>query len=158
MKTSKAKGQALVELAIVVPILLAILAGGYVACRTGFIASAAESAAHQEAVRSGRRLPPFERELARTILPGGGGVRVRGTTSRTGWQPLPAAVPGLAGRSIGIAEADKTWNESGIVASYEPLRLSRRSEQSVDCWDRGSASGRRISRVVKGKVLLGAVR
>src|SRR5512134_1236767 len=98
MRSRSVKGQALVELAIVVPVLLVILAGGYVACRTAYLSARAGSAAHQHALRTGRRLPSLQRELARSVLDSPGEVAVEGSFGRP-TRLLPLPFPALAGRS-----------------------------------------------------------
>ena len=55
METGRNSGMAVVELALLLPALLLMLAAACVAARTGNIKSAATSAAQAEALRGGRR-------------------------------------------------------------------------------------------------------
>ncbi|MBI5419158.1 MAG: hypothetical protein HZA60_03620 [Deltaproteobacteria bacterium] len=147
----------MVEAALIAPVLLLLLAGAYVACRTVFLHSAAESGAHAEAIRSGRRLHGIEQRMADSILPGGHGVAIRtdgGKKSRL----LPSPFPALAGRTIAIAEIRKEWEEAGGIAVLPALRITRASEMSVDCWGKRSASGKKIRNVFHGIVAAGIFR
>lgn len=149
-------GQAVVELAIVVPILLLMVAGLYVACRTGFLASGAQSAAQTEALRVGRGLPGIERHLSATLLPGDNVASIRGEGGQSA-RLLPAPFPSLAGRSTGIASLNKEWRETGTIGEFPPLALVRKTVVSTDCWNGDSASGKRIRRVIKARIALGAI-
>ena len=151
------KGQALLEIAIGIPLLLAILAGGYVAWRTAGLSGRAGSVAYQQALRTGRRLPDLRRELAHSVLESPGDVRVEGSHGRN-TRLLPSPLPALAGRSQATATVRKTWDEVGALAHFEPLRLVRESELSADCWDRGSPSGKKTRRIVAARAALALLR
>lgn len=151
------QGQALLEIAIALPALLLLLAGAYACCRAAVIASSASSAAQAESIRSGRRLPGLEKNLAGSVLPGGEGVSLNVRSGKKG-RLLPSPFPSLAGRTIGVAKVEKKWDETGGIGAVPPLRLERQSEMSVDCWDKGSSSGRKIRRVVRARVALGIIR
>jgi hypothetical protein len=158
MKTIRRNsGAAAIEAALLLPLLLVLIGGTYAACRSAFLKSRAESAAHAEAVRSGRRLPGIESRLADSILPGGQGVAIRSGRGKE-TRLLPPPFPSLAGRSRGIAAVDKGWEEVALAAGFPRLSLSRLSEMSVDCWDAGSSSGRKVRRVVKTAVATAALR
>jgi hypothetical protein len=158
MKRIRAKGQALVELAIVLPVLLLLLAGGYVGCRAAFLLSASESAAFAETIRRGRRLTGIEEKIAGDILPRERlGVAVRFESSGRN-RFLPSPFPSLAGRTIGIVDLRKGWEEIGGIADLPDLRASRSCEASVDSWERRSDSGKTIRRTVEGYVATGIFR
>lgn len=144
-------GMAIVELALIVPALLLMLAGTYVAARTAILRCAASSAAQAEAIRAGRRLSGLERDLAETILAGGRSVAIRAEKGKSA-ALLPAPFPSLEGRTIGVAEVDKAWDETGDPASFDKVHLTRRSEMSVNCWDSATSSGRKIRNTVTGYV------
>lgn len=151
------KGQGLVETALIIPPLLLVLYGTYACLRSTFLDSAAEGAAHAEAIRSGRQLSGMEREMSDSILTGGKGVRIyadNGNKTRL----LPAPFPGLAGRTKGIAEVQKDWDETSAMAILPALRVRRTSEISVDCWEKRSPSGKKIRSVVGGIVVTGILR
>ncbi len=157
MTLRDARGQSVVEAAAVLPIMLVILAGLYVACRTGFLASAAESAAQTEALRVGRGMRAIERQLAADLLPGEDGAEVRSDTGRSA-RLLPPPFPSLAGRSSGIATVKKAWSETGAIGGFPPLALARRSDLSADCWGANSGSGKKIRGVIRARVAVGVIR
>ncbi len=151
------KGQGLVETALIIPPLLLILYGTYACLRSSFLDSAAEEAAHAEAIRSGRQLAGMEREMSDSILTGGKGVRIHANTGNK-TRLLPAPFPGLAGRTTVIAEIEKNWEETSAMANLPALRIRRTSEMSVDCWEKHSPSGKKIRGVVSGIVVTGILR
>lgn len=146
------KGSALLEAAILAPLVLGILAGGYAAWRTSVLSSRAASVAREASLRAGRGLPADREKLEESVLPGRSGVVVRSGTGKVGG-PLPLPVPPLAGRSWGEATLKKTWEESGAFGPIEPLILRRRVDMSVDTWSAPSSSGRNIKRLVRARVL-----
>ena len=157
MNLRDTQGQSLVELAAALPIILILFAGFYVACRTGFLASAAHSAAQTEALRAGRGLPGIEKQLSTTLLPGDNGASVRSESGRNA-RLLPAPFPTLAGRSSGVASLNKEWTETGTIGGFSPLALVRRADLSADCWNRNSRSGKNIRRIIQARIALGAIR
>lgn len=160
MTRNPSNGQGLVELALVLPVLLLLLAGGYVCCRASFLHAAAESAAQNEAFRAGRRLPGIERKMADAILPQGRGVNIH-TESGGNAQILPAPFPSLAGRTKGNVEVTEVREGSGgspYSSDFPHSQLLRISEASVDCWEKSSASGNKIRGLVAGMVATGVLR
>lgn len=157
MKLGDTRGQSLVELAVATPIILIMFAGLYVACRTGFLASAAHSAAQTEALRAGRGMPGIEKRLSATLLPGEEGASVRSESGRSA-RLLPAPFPSLAGRSSGIATVNKVWKETGGIGGFSPLDLVRKADLSADSWNRNSRSGKNVRRIIRARVALGAIR
>lgn len=151
------RGQALVEMAVGLPIILVMFAGLYIACRTAFLASGAQSATQAEALRAGRCQPGIEKQLAASLLPGETGVSVRSTSSGEA-RLLPSPFPALTGRSSGIVSLTKSWSEVGSIGEFPPLALVRRSDLSVDCWGKNSSSGKGIARVIQARIALGAIR
>ncbi len=150
------RGQSLVETAVALPIILTIFAGLYVACRTAFLASGAQSAAQAEALRAGRCLPEIDMHLAAALLPGETGVSVRSASGRDA-RLLPSPFPALTGRSSGIVSLNRSWSETGTITNLPPLALVRRSDVSADCWGEGSGSGKSIARIIRARVALGAI-
>jgi hypothetical protein len=147
----------LVETALLMPVLLLILAGGYICCRSAFLISSAETAARNEAYRSGRRLPGIEKPMSESILPGGEGIAIH-TANGGNSRLLPSPFPSLAGRTKGIVEVSKPWDEAGWHAGISALQTSRIVEASVDSWDMKSSSGRKIRGFVSGSVATGFLR
>jgi len=156
MKPHDARGQSLVELAAALPIILAMFAGFYVACRTGFLASGAHSAAQTEALRAGRRMPGIEKQLSAALLPGESGASIRSESGRS-TRLLPAPFPSLAGRSSGIASVDKEWRETRELGGFSPLALVSRTDVSADCWNMSSGSGKNIRRMIRARIAMGAI-
>ncbi len=150
------RGQALVETAAVLPIVLILFAGLYVACRTAFLASGAQSAAQAEALRVGRGLPGIEKNLAAALSPEGRGVSVRAASDREA-RLLPSPFPTLAGRSSGTVSLTKSWSETGAVGQFPPLALDRRSIVTADCWGESSGSGKNIARMIRARIALGVL-
>lgn len=153
----RSDGQALVEAALLLPVLLALLAGYYACCRSAFIVSAAESAARTEALRAGRGLSDIGKKMSGTIGADADAVTVRaeaGSKSRL----LPSPFPTLAGRTSGVADVTKGWREAGGYAPATNLKARCVAEASVDCWERKSASGKKVSGVVTGIVAAGILR
>ncbi len=157
MNLRDAHGQSLVEIAAALPIVLVIGAGLYVACRTGNLASAAQSAAQAQALRAGRGMPGVEKQLAAVLLPGETGASVRSEAGRNA-RLLPSPFPSLAGRSSGVVSVDKAWREAGTVGGFPPLALVRRSDMTADCWDSNSRSGKKIRTTIRARIALGAIR
>lgn len=157
MSLRDARGQSLVELAAALPIILIMFAGFYVACRTGFLASRAHSAAQTEALRAGRGMPGIEKQLSATLLPGENGASVRSESGRNA-RLLPTPFPSLAGRSSGVASLNKEWKEMGDIGGFPPLALVRRADLSADSWNRNSRSGKNVRRMIRARIALGAIR
>ncbi len=156
MTARETRGQALVETAATLPIVLILFACLYVACRTAFLASGAHSAAQAEALRAGRGLPGIEKNLAAALLPDGRGVSIRGACDREA-RLLPSPFPTLAGRSSGIVSLTKSWSETGTVGQFPPLSLERRSVVTADCWGENSGSGKNITRIIRARIALGVL-
>ena len=94
-------GQALVETVLLLPLLLILLGGGYWCFRDLSLSSSAESAAHAQMLRTGRRQAEIEPRLSGTIHPGDDVARIEAHND-----PLIGEVPlfrGLAGRTIASA-------------------------------------------------------
>jgi len=157
MTTSGNNGQGLVEAALILPILILLLAGCYVCCRSAFLHAAAESAAQTEALRVGRRLASLEHQISEDILPSESSVMVRSESAGKG-RLLPVPFPSLAGRTRGIVEVRKVWEEAGSSSDFPGLAIIRSSEASVDCWDQQSGSGKKIRLVIDGYVASGFFR
>jgi hypothetical protein len=157
MTTRGNNGQGLVEAALVLPVLLLLLAGGYVCCRAAFLHSAAESAAQTEALRVGRRLASLKHRISEDILPSESSVVVRSESAGKG-RLLPAPFPSLAGRTRGIVEVRKGWEEAGRGADFPDIAIVRSSEASIDCWDQRSGSGKKIRLVIDGYAASGFFR
>ena len=154
MTTKSTGGQGLVEVALVLPLLLLLLAGSYVCCRASFLHSAAESAAQTEAIRAGRLLAGLEGKMSREILPNGNGVAIRPEfTGNVGKLPIP--VPSLAGRTRGIVEIREEREDIRGFPYFPPLQVSGLSEASVDCWEKKSGSGKKVRFFISGYVATG---
>lgn len=157
MTLRDARGQSFVEMAAALPIILLIFAGLYMACRTGFLASRAHSAAQVEALRAGRGMSGVEKHLCDTLLPGDNGASVRSEPGRNA-RLLPPPFPSLAGRSSGIVSVNKEWTEIAGIGEFPALALVRRADLSADCWNGNSGSGKNIRRVIRARIALGAIR
>lgn len=153
----QSKGQSLVETAVALPVLLLLLAGAYVCCRSVFLVSAAESAAHAEMLRAGRGLPGLERKMSESIAADRNIVAIRSDTNGKS-RLLPSPFPSLAGRTKAFAEIRKRWEEAGGYADLPALQTSRAAEGSVDCWGKQTASGKRVRGLVGVYVATGILR
>src|SRR4030067_533677 len=69
MKNPQERGQALLDVAIGLRLLLILLLGAYASTRTAILKSRSESVAFAEALRAGRNLPGIEEDTSRAILP-----------------------------------------------------------------------------------------
>lgn len=157
MTNRRNKGQALLEMALTMPILLALLLGAYASARTSLLKSRAESAAFTEALRTGRNHRGIERELSSSITSGEATVDIRSARNRDS-RLLPAPFPALAGRTTAAVEVRKTWAEIGSPRWLPAVRILQRTTSNVDCWGNDTPSGKRMRRWVRGFVLLGAIR
>jgi|GEM_PF-4268272 len=159
MKAGRAQGQALLELAICLPALLLLLWLAHAAFLTAWARANAQSAARSELLRSGRRLPPFGASFISSTAPGCDNVAVRSATGRTSaaapFIPLAGA---LAGRSESVVTVEKRWIGTSLQGTLPSICLSRRLEGSLDCWDMGSPSGRRIRAAARAVALAGGIR
>jgi hypothetical protein len=149
-------GQALVETLLVVPLLLALLGGGYWCYRDLSLSSSAESAAHTQMLRSGRRQTGIEPRLSETIHPGDNIARIEVRND-----PLVSEVPlfrGLAGRTIASANVSLGNSPVGAFIYMPSHALRREAEGVVDCWGKDTPSGGSVRRTVQGILLTGALR
>jgi len=149
-------GQALVETALALPLLLILLGGGYWFHRDLSLSSSAESAAHSQMLRAGRRQAGIEPRLSGTIHPGDNIARIEAHND-----PLVGEVPlfrSLAGRTV--ASADVSLGKEPVGAFLDPPShaLRRVAEGAVDCWGRETVSGATVRRTVRGILLTGALR
>ncbi|HEX9190875.1 MAG TPA: TadE/TadG family type IV pilus assembly protein [Candidatus Deferrimicrobiaceae bacterium] len=149
-------GQSLVETAIVLPVLLVLLAGGYWGFRQLSLEGAATSAAQAHLLRTGRLQADISTNLAVSVLPGGEGVTVSARD-----QSLAQGVPffsGLAGRTVSAVDVSRRNDAIGacLVLPRHEFRANR--EAAVDCWGRDSRSGRSVRRVIRTALIAGAFR
>lgn len=150
-------GQALLEAALVLPCLLVLLAGIYVACRSASLGSAAESAAFAHLLREGRRQPDIREKIAHSLLPGGRGALLH-TERKRAITMIPSFLPSMEGRTRSTAQVRKDWKEAGWIASWPSLEIDRNVEASVDCWEKQTPSGKKASRAVGAYVIAGSFR
>lgn len=150
------RGQSLLETALALPLVLALLAGGYWVCTELFLSGAAESAAHAKLLRSGRGQHGIDSPLAETVLPGGTGVDVSGENrSLAGGFPL---FPGLSGRTAASVGYTLHRDDVGAYLDIPSHRGTIAREATVDCWSGTSPSGKKVRRVIQGILLTGALR
>lgn len=157
MTDSRRKGQALVEVALTLPLLLILLAGAYAGARTAFLASRAESVALAEAIRAGRNLPRIEPDLSRSVAPENNSVEIR--PGREGESRLfPAFLSSLSGRTTATVTVRKPWPEIGNPRWLATTNILRKTKLSADCWQKETSSGKRIRQWIRGGIVLGATR
>jgi hypothetical protein len=150
------RGQALVETVLVLPLLLVLLGGGYWFYRYLSLSSSAESAAHAQMLRAGRRLAGIESRLSGTIHPGDNVAHIE-----TRNESLIGKVPlfrGLAGRTIAAADISLAKEPVGAFLDMPSHALRRESEGAVDCWGKETPSGTTVRRTVQGILLTGILR
>ena len=149
-------GQALVETVLLLPLLLILLGGGYWCFRDLSLSSSAESAAHAQMLRTGRRQAEIEPRLSGTIHPGDDVARIEAHTD-----PLIGEVPlfrGLAGRTIASANVSLGKEPVGAFLDLPSHAIRREAAGAVDCWGKESPSGATVRRTVRGILLTGAFR
>lgn len=157
MKNRGIKGQALVEIALFLPILLIVLLGAYASTRTAFLRSRAYSAAFTETLRTGRNLGGITSELSRSVSQERETVTIH--SDRTGnSRILPPPFPALTGKTSSVVEIQKPWRELGEPPWLSPVHIRNQEKFHVDCWGKDSPSGKRLSRYVGGLVVLGVIR
>lgn len=149
-------GQSLVETALVLPLLLILVGGGYWFYRNLSLSSSAESAAHAQMLRAGRRLAGIEPRLSGTIHPGDNIARIEAH-----YDPLIGEVPlfrGLAGRTIAAADVSLGNEPVGAFLDLPSHALRRVAGGAVDCWGKETPSGSTVRRTVQGILLTGVLR
>ena len=149
-------GQSLVETALLLPLLLILLAGGYWFYRDLSLASSGESASHAQMLRAGRRLSGIAPRLSGTIHPGDNVVRIEAHND-----PLIGEVPlfrGLAGRTIAAVDVSLGREPVGAFLDPPPHAFRREAEGAVDCWGKDTPSGSTVRRTVQGLLLTGVLR
>ncbi|NJD62023.1 MAG: hypothetical protein FIA93_04800 [Deltaproteobacteria bacterium] len=157
MNLNRTDGQGLVETALVLPVLILVLAGTYLCCRTILLHAAAESASKTESLRYGRSLAGIEDKIAADLLPNRERIEVRAETGG-GRSMFPLPLPSLSGRTKGTAKIREGWEEDSAVPGLPSLSILRATEASVDCWDKKSASGGKIRLAIGGYVATGVFR
>ena len=150
------RGQSLVETVLVLPLLLILLAGGFWFYRNLSLSSSAESAAHAQMLRAGRRLPGIEPRLSGTIHPGDDIAHIEARND-----PLIGEVPlfrGLAGRTTASVDISLGKEPVGAFLDLPSHALRREAHGAVDCWGKEPSSGSTIRRTVQGILLTGVLR
>jgi hypothetical protein len=149
-------GQSLVETALALPLLLILLGGGYCFYRDLSISSSAESAAHAQMLRTGRRQAGIEVLLSRTILPGDHVANIEAHND-----PVIGKVPlfgGLTGRTTASADVLLGNEPVGAFLDLPPHAPGREAEGTVDCWGKDAPSGSTVRRTVQGILFSGMLR
>lgn len=157
MTVRRNKGQALLEIVLLIPVFLVLLLGAYASTRTSILKSRADSAAFTETLRVGRNYRGIERELSMSIHPEEETVDILSVRNRGG-RLLPAPFPSLAGSTTAVVEVRKGWNEIGVPRWMPSVRILQQTESNVDCWGKDTSSGKRVRQWVQGLVLLGVIR
>ncbi|GAB4238688.1 MAG: hypothetical protein OHK0028_16370 [Deltaproteobacteria bacterium] len=150
------RGQSVVETALALPLLLALMAGGYWCYRNLSLSSSAESAAHAQMLRAGRRLAAIDRRLSATILPCDNAVRMEAHA-----EPLAGPVPffgSLSGRTAAGVDVSLGKEPVGAFLDMPSHAVRKVAEGSVDCWDKGTSSASKVRRIVLGVVATGVIR
>jgi len=153
---SKRSGQSLLETALLLPLLLILLMGGYRAYRFLELSGAAESAVHTHMLRTGRHLPSIEEGLSRTILPSPSLIRIRGENRSLGIQVPPFR--NLTGKTVASANVTLPKEPAGGFLDLPSPDVHRESQGAVDCWGMGTPAGSSARRIIGGIVLAGAFR
>ncbi len=156
MKARADQGQSLVESVLLLPPILLLIYGACVCIRSSSLDSAAESAAHAETIRCGRRLSSLNREIPASMGSIGQETQIR-AENRSISVPSAIPLPNLVGRTFGRTDVHWIFDDMPGLEQLPSLRLTRNSQMSVDCWDRGSGSGKNIRRAVKGVVASGVL-
>ncbi|MFZ2223335.1 MAG: hypothetical protein WAV26_01465 [Candidatus Deferrimicrobium sp.] len=149
-------GQSLIETVLVLPLLLILLGGGYWFYRDLSLSSSAESAAHAQMLRAGRRLAGIEPRLSGTIHPGDNVARIEAYND-----PLIGEVPlfrGLSGRTTASADVSLEKEPVGAFLGLPSHSIRREAAGAVDCWGKETHSGSTVRRTVQGILLTGVLR
>ena len=149
-------GQSVVETALVLPLLLILLGGGYWFYRNLSLSSSAESAAHAQMLRAGRGLAGIEPRLSATIHPGDNVAHIDARND-----PLIGEGPlfgGLTGRTTASADVSLGKEPVGAFLDLPSHALLREAEGAVDCWGKETPSGSTVRRTVQGILLTGVLR
>jgi hypothetical protein len=149
-------GQSLVETALLLPLLLILLGGGYWFYRDLSLSSTAESAAHTQMLRTGRRQAGIESLLCETIHPGDNVAHIEAHND-----PLINGIPlfsGLTGRTTASADVTLGKEPVGAFIDLPPHALRRETKGAVDCWGKDAPSGSTVRRTVQGILLTGVLR
>jgi hypothetical protein len=149
-------GQSLIETVLVLPLLLILLGGGYWFYRDLSLSSSAESAAHTQMLRAGRRLAGIKPRLSGTIHPGDNVARIEAYND-----PLIGEVPlfrGLSGRTTASADVSLEKEPVGAFLDLPSHSLRREAAGAVDCWGKETPSGSTVRRTVQGILLTGVLR
>jgi len=149
-------GQALVETVLVLPLFLILLGGGYWFYRDLSLSSSAESAAHAQMLRTGRRQTGIGPRLSGTIHPEDNVARIEAHND-----PLIGEVPlfrGMVGRTKASANVSIGKEPVGALLDLPSHTLLRKAEGAVDCWGEETPSGATVRRTVQGILLTGALR
>lgn len=149
-------GQTLVETAIVLPLLLVLLAGGYWSFRQLSLDGAATSAAQAHLLRAGRMQKDISKSLAVSVLPGGEGVAVS-TRDNSLAQRVPP-FSGLVGRTASSVVVSRRRDGIGGFLGLPAHEILASREGAVDCWGSDSRSGRNVRRVVQASLVAGVLR
>jgi type II secretory pathway component PulJ len=155
-RRESSRGQSLVETALALPLLLILVGGAYWFYRDLSLASSAESAAHAQMLRAGRRLDGIESRLSGSIHPGVDVARIEARNA-----PLIGEVPpfrGLAGRTIASVNVSLGKEPVGAFLDLPSHALRREAEGAVDCWGKETPSGSTVRRTVQGILLTGVLR
>jgi len=146
-------GQALVETVLLLPLLLILLGGGYWCFRDLSLSSSAESAAHAQMLRTGRRQAGIEPRLSGTIHPGDDVARIEAPQ-----RSLIGEVPSSAAWQAERSHPRTYPSEKNPLARFLDLpshTLRRGAEGAVDCWGRDTSSGMTVRRTVQGILFTG---
>ena len=149
-------GQSVVETALLLPLLLILLGGGYWFYRNLSLSSSAESAAHAQMLRAGRGQAEIGPRLSGTIHPGDNVAHIEARSD-----PLIGEVPlfgGLTGRTTASAAVSLGKEPVGAFLDLPTHALPREAEGAVDCWGKGTPSGATVRRTVQGILLTGVLR
>ncbi|MGZ8441357.1 MAG: hypothetical protein ACXWXD_11360 [Candidatus Deferrimicrobiaceae bacterium] len=156
IRRNSRSGQSLLETALALPLLLSLLGGGYWFYRNLSLSSSAESAAHAQMLRAGRRCAGIEPLLSATIHPAGSVVRIQAHND-----PLIGQVPpfrGLAGRTVASVDVSLRNESVGAFLDLPSHTIRREAAGAVDCWGKGTPSGATVRRTVQGILLTGMLR
>jgi hypothetical protein len=144
------------ETALLLPLLLILLAGGWWAFRNLSVSSAAESAAHAHLLRTGRGISSIASKISPTLHSDGDRVRING-----GNRSLSTKLPlfgGVSGNTNAYAAVSFPREQVGGFIDLPDHDIRREAEGAVDCWGKNSRSGSTVRGTVLGILATGAFR
>lgn len=150
-------GFALLETALMLPLLSIMLIGIYAFGNTLTVLSMAESESHAETLRVARKQTSSATGW-NDLFPAGEKGLESHSSEGSGARILPSPLPNLAARAKVTVSIDRDWDIwTRSYLGIKSQKVGRNAELSGDCWDAGTASGKKVRAVVIALAVSGAL-